>query len=535
MKKMQEVLGLQDEARLQTLVDIKDKYLSGEYSLEKARAELKEKIGTCTPWEFACGEQTLKDAYDDEEQAHRIDDLLKLFDGILVRTENDYPLFHPLWVYMEEVKAARALADEAEALSKEQPFIKNKWLPIFEKLATWHTHLSRKQNQLYPMLEKVGFDRPTKVMWTFDDTVRDSISASYRMLRADDEKGFLASLPDMLYNFRDLLGKEEEILFPTSRKLLTEDDFITMSRGDHEIGFSLIAPPPFYGVMKKEKEEAPASTDFMKDLAALLGKYNIAPSGTPDPDQELDVATGKLTLDRINLIFKHMPVDLSYVDENEIVKFYSDTKHRVFPRSANVIGRLVKNCHPAKSVHIVEEIIEKFRSGEQDKAEFWINKPDLFIYITYVAVRNEKGEFKGVLEMMQDCTHIRSLEGSRTLLTWDNETHGEAKEEIQAEPSAKNEEKAIEGKAEGPLSITVTNKSGKTFTLTPETKLFPLFDEVKGLKNHMPSINTNFMVLHTPIAKMMAGKATIAKASERSGMELQKLMQAIADFIKESE
>ena len=88
------------------------------------------------------------------------------------------------------------------------------------------------------------------------------------------------------------------------------------------------------------------------------------------------MATGKLTLEQINLIYKHLPVDISFVDENELVKFYSDTDHRIFPRSKNVIGRQVSNCHPRKSVHIVEEIVEKFRSGEQDKAEFWINKPE---------------------------------------------------------------------------------------------------------------------------------------------------------------
>ena len=130
------------------------------------------------------------------------------------------------------------------------------------------------------------------------------------------------------------------------------------------------------------------------------------------------MTNGKLTLEQINLIFQHMPVDFSYVDENEIVKFYNDSAHRVFPRSSNVIGRDVKNCHPRKSVHIVEEIISKFRSGEQDQAEFWINKPDVFIYILYTAVRDRDGRFRGVLEMMQDCTHIRSLTGSQTLLTW---------------------------------------------------------------------------------------------------------------------
>lgn len=108
--------------------------------------------------------------------------------------------------------------------------------------------------------------------------------------------------------------------------------------------------------------------NFMSELAALLGKYNVATA--PSPETELDVATGKLSLERINLLFKHMPVDLSYVDENELVKFYSDTKHRIFPRSANVIGREVRNCHPAKSVHLVEEIIENSAPANKIKLNF---------------------------------------------------------------------------------------------------------------------------------------------------------------------
>lgn len=131
--------------------------------------------------------------------------------------------------------------------------------------------------------------------------------------------------------------------------------------------------------------------------------------------------TGKLTLSQVNLMLQNLPLDISFVDEHEIVKFYSDTDHRIFPRSKNVIGRDVKNCHPRASVHIVQEIVEKFRSGEEDEVDFWINKPGAFIYIYYKAVRDEDGTFRGVLEMMQDCTRIRSLEDSRTLLTWGSE------------------------------------------------------------------------------------------------------------------
>lgn len=422
MTTLKEALGFQNNDRLSTMIDIKDRYLSNELTLEEARQLLKEKIGTCTPDEFAYGEQQLKGSYTDEEITHRMDDLLNLFEGILVRTDNTYPVNHPLWVYMQEINAGLALMDEADELLKKPHFIKNPWLGLYDSLSQWSKHLSRKQNQLYPALEKYGFDRPTKIMWTFDDKVRDLIRQSRQLLQSDKDAEFVALQPAMIDAFRDLAAKEQEVLFPTAIKLVSDDEFSYMSIGDHEIGFALIPAPPFYGEETKTatgttanmsshngdthglsnnamyatahagahgSDAAHKEQSFMSELAALLGKYNIAaPNSAPSPDTELDVATGKLSLERINLLFKHMPVDLSYVDENELVKFYSDTKHRIFPRSANVIGREVRNCHPAKSVHLVEEIIEKFRSGEQDKAEFWINKPEAFIYILYTAVRD---------------------------------------------------------------------------------------------------------------------------------------------------
>lgn len=556
MTSMKTALGLNNNQRLEKMIEIKDSYLSGQLSLKEARALLKDHIGTCTPDEFAYGEQQLKGSYTDEEITHRMDELLELFDGILIRAENTYPENHPLWVYMQEIQAGLAVMDEVDALLKAPHFIKNPWLGIYDKLAQWSRHLSRKQNQLYPALENYGFDRPTKIMWTFDDKVRDLISESRRLLQADDTTKFLELQPKMTDAFRDLADKEQEVLLPTAYKLVKDDEFSHMSRGDHKIGFALITPPPFYGNVTANGtvNDAPSLSNgneqnFMSELAALLGKYNVATA--PSPETELDVATGKLSLERINLLFKHMPVDLSYVDENELVKFYSDTKHRIFPRSANVIGREVRNCHPAKSVHLVEEIIEIFRSGEQDKAEFWINKPEAFIYILYTAVRDEKGNFKGVLEMMQDCTRIRSLEGSRTLLTWDDEVHGnkEESETAAADSAATPITSSTATAAAANTATTDTNFADKDqnsetsatmgdeitvkgITITGDTRLFDLFDQVPGLRQHMPEINSNFAMLNTAFGKIMAKKATIAKAADRSGMIQADLMNAIAQYIE---
>ena len=536
MNPLKQKLDINNE-RYRIIVSVKEDYLDGKLSLEEGNRILKEKLGTCTPDEFAYAEQSLKGVYKDEEILDKMDDLLNLFDGVLVRAQNEYPENHPLWVYLEEINAVEKIALEADELLKQEKFIKNPWLGIFDSLAQWRTHLSRKQNQLYPMLEDHGFDRPTRIMWTFDDGVRDAISASYALLREDKYEEFLASVPETLEKLRDLNSKELEVLLPTSYKLLSDEEFVRMSKNDHEIGYAIINPPGLYVVpgindsaaqlnANNSGQNGAVSNEFLNDLAGLLSKY-VGPVGgaAVNKDAILDVATGKLTLEQINLLFRHLPVDLSYVDENELVKFYSDTPHRIFPRSANVIGREVKNCHPAKSVHVVEEIVEKFRSGEQSQAEFWINKPGLFIYVIYTAVRDENGKFRGVLEMMQDCTHIRELEGSRTLLTWDKTDFvgDSSKEKSLAQEAAEEVE-------EEPLTVDADGR----FHIDAKTTLSNLIKQSPDIVDHLISLNPKFEKLKTPMVKVMAKVATIKMIAERGDFDVDDLIGKIDAFINKN-
>ncbi|EFR59938.1 PAS domain-containing protein [Veillonella sp. oral taxon 158] len=536
MNPLKQKLDINNE-RYRIIVSVKEDYLDGKLSLEEGNRILKEKLGTCTPDEFAYAEQSLKGVYKDEEILDKMDDLLNLFDGVLVRAQNEYPENHPLWVYLEEINAVEKVALEADELLKQEKFIKNPWLGIFDSLAQWRTHLSRKQNQLYPMLEDHGFDRPTRIMWTFDDGVRDAISASYALLREDKYEEFLASVPETLEKLRDLNSKELEVLLPTSYKLLSDEEFVRMSKNDHEIGYAIINPPGLYVVpgindsaaqlnANNSGQNGAVSNEFLNDLAGLLSKY-VGPVGgaAVSKDVVLDVATGKLTLEQINLLFRHLPVDLSYVDENELVKFYSDTPHRIFPRSANVIGREVKNCHPAKSVHVVEEIVEKFRSGEQSQAEFWINKPGLFIYVIYTAVRDENGKFRGVLEMMQDCTHIRELEGSRTLLTWDKTDFvgDSSKEKSLAQEAAEEVE-------EEPLTADADGR----FHIDAKTTLSNLIKQSPDIVDHLISLNPKFEKLKTPMVKVMAKVATIKMIAERGDFDVDDLIGKIDAFINKN-
>lgn len=561
VKSMKESLNLQNNTRLEDMITIKDQYLSGELDLESARALLREKVGTCTPDEFAYGEQQLKGSYTDEEITHRMDDLLELFDGILIPAENTYPVNHPLWVYMEEITAMNKVLNQMEDLLKAPHFIKNPWLGIYDELTEWRRHLSRKQNQLYAALESYGFDRPTKIMWTFDDAVRDIISEGAHLLSdimsesneaSQSEKitAFLTLQERVIDRVRDLNDKEMEVLLPTSIKLVSDAEFVDMSKGDHEVGFALIDTPPLYTGNGERTSTSPLnSTDNgngVADTDTSLDDASLSATFTKTPTSELNLAIGKLDLEQIKLIFKILPVDLTYVDEHDQVRFYNDTKHRIFPRSSNIIGRLVQNCHPAKSLPLVQEIIDKFRAGEQDYAEMWINKPDLFIHIEYMAVRGENGEYKGILEMVQDCTHIRSLSGERKELIWNDRNHIPEANTYRYvrgnKPSNTNSTQPHNTDASGNSNVATNSTADQSASntsldvdptnFTADTKLFPLFDAYPGLKEFMPTIHPMFKMLSTPMAKLMKNKATLGKIASRSDLPLETIITKITDFIK---
>ena len=544
--------------KLRIVLDTKERYMSGDLSLDDARAILREEVKTLRPYEIALAEQELKTFEEDECRKEDIQQMMQLFQDVMDTSRPDLPPDHPIMCYIRENDAMRELLKQVEELAQ-YPVIKNQWLALYDELHKYRLHLSRKQNQLYSILEKKGFDRPTTTMWLLDDFIRDEISDARRLIEQDKDEEFIKMQKMIVEDVLDLMQKEETVLYPTSLAMIRPNEFEEMKAGDREIGYAWIR----VGKAKKEQEEpTPASgtamtAGFAGELAALLGKYFSA--GGTDPNGLLDVAQGQMTLEQINLVYKHLPVDLSYVDESEIVRFYSDTDHRVFPRSKNVIGRDVKNCHPRTSVHLVEEIIEKFRNGEEDEVDFWINKPGLFIYITYVAVRDEQGRFRGVLEMMQDCTRIRSLEGSRTLLSWDKsnkaaDKYNRADQEGSAYaapshstphqeapiPQEAHHHHAEEEDDDDYVSCSCMKKPANAPAEEPEeepvteiseyngdTRLKHLLDVYPWLKAELPQINPAFKMLSSPLARIMIPRATISMMSERSGMPIPELIAAI--------
>lgn len=506
--KMKDFLPKIEMEKMQAMLELEEKYETGQLSLEEAREQMKTKVGKIRPYHLAFIEQNMKSREDDECIRADMRKIIELVEGFMDYSRPDVPEDHPLSHYYKENDEMRRLLLAVEDLIQ-YPMIKNQWLELYDQIRQYPIHYQRKQNQLYPLLEKKGFDRPTTTMWNFDDIIRDEIKESLRLLEANDEEAFIAAQSELIANARDLMEKEETILYPTSYALISAEEFEDMKAGDQEIGFAFftVETPSSPNTHHSSPKEG-----FAEDLQALLSKYGYSAG----PQQELDVATGKLTLEQINLIYQHLPIDISFVDENELVKFYSDTDHRIFPRSKNVIGRQVSNCHPRKSVHIVEEIVAKFRSGEQDKAEFWINKPEVFLYIVYFAVRDKQGRFRGVLEMMQDCTHIRELTGSQTLLTW------AGKEEENASTTTATDDENNDAP---------TAQPDKQIEITSDTRLKDLFEVYPHLKKELAARYPSFKMLNTPLGKLILKKATVRTAAERSGLGEERFIQLLKDCI----
>jgi hypothetical protein len=193
----------------------------------------------------------------------------------------------------------------------------------------------------------------------------------------------------------DMIYKEERILFPTALDALSDGEWDVMAAGEGEIGFAWIDAPKV------------ASDTAVPESAAGTAAEHLLP-----------LTTGALSLAQLDLMLRALPVDVTFVDETGRVRYYSEGE-RVFPRSPAVIGREVRNCHPPKSVAVVERIVEEFRAGTKDIAEFWIELGERIVHIRYFALRDPDNTYRGVLEVSQDVTAIRSLEGQRRLLDWD--------------------------------------------------------------------------------------------------------------------
>lgn len=308
---------------------------------------------------------------------------------------------HPVSVYYQEKEIINILLLELLAVDAKTEL--HKFTNIFNQLQTIEKRFARKENQLFPFLEKRGWNGPSQAMWGFHDNLREQFRLLRKNMDAKEYDTINTNTPYLIDGINRLMKTEDNVLFPNALDLLTEKDWIEMRKGEEEIGWMLPeTPAPFPNV-----EYIHPSEDFTKR------EMTFSTENTSHYDE------GYMTVEQVNLLLKTMPLDLTFVDENDKVIFYNRGEERVFPRSAGIIGREVKFCHPPKSVGTVLKIIESFKNGTQNEASFWINFKERLIYIRYFAVRDADKNYKGVIELSQDITDIKKIEGEKRLLDWE--------------------------------------------------------------------------------------------------------------------
>lgn len=282
--------------------------------------------------------------------------------------------------------------------------LKNDLLNLYEELKEFEAHYIKKENILFPFLEKKWSSyRPLKVMWSLHDDIRKKLKQIIHILKSDTSLwvDLNKKIGEYYFLVFGMIQKEDLIIYPVASETVSDDEWKEMHKQSFEYPFPFIETPVKHKSTKEPVSEKQAGISQI------------------DGDLKLKSETGELNLEQILLLLNSLPVDITFVDENDIVKFFSRPEKRFFPRSPAIIGRAVQNCHPPESVHIVGKIVNAFKNGEKDKTKFWLQLNGKFILIQYFALRNNKGEYKGVLEVSQDITGIRTLEGEQKLLDWD--------------------------------------------------------------------------------------------------------------------
>ncbi len=314
---------------------------------------------------------------------------------------------HPIYLFKQENREVEKLIKAVKATVEKStdfgfPALRQTLREQLTKLKGVEKHYERKEQILFPVLEKKGFMGPSKVMWGKDNEIRELFRAALSDLdnvkdKASFERYRDMSLNPLLQEVDGMIFKEENILFPTCLEKLTPGDWVEILRESAEVGYVFIEPP---------KE-----TEFLvKELQAALLEEPIA------RDSTISFPSGSLPLKELMCLLNTLPVDLTFVDKNDKVAYYTEGKSRIFTRTRSVIGRKVQNCHPPQSVHVVEKILSSFKDGSKDHFDFWINLGGRFIYIRYFAVRDKERRYLGTLEVSQDLTEERKLQGQRRLL-----------------------------------------------------------------------------------------------------------------------
>ncbi|PKK98028.1 MAG: PAS domain S-box protein [Tenericutes bacterium HGW-Tenericutes-2] len=377
-------------------------------NLEEAKKEFKKHFNEVSTAEISMMEQALiKEGMAIEEVQNLCDVHAAVFDGSIsdIHPTKDHTKVpgHPVQVFLEEnERIEKLIKEEIEPYLSESGKTAELMLRVgYDRLSEIHKHYARKEYLFFPNLEKKGIDAPPKVMWAVDDEIRNEIKAILNDLGQANHNLDLTktNITNNLKKIRDMIFKENNILIPLLIETLAFFDWVIVDSSSDEIGYFIDKPKQKWTDKKNNDpivEEKP-----IKDII----------SG------EVSFDAGSLNPEVLNQLLNTLPFDMTFVDSEGYVKYFTQGKERIFDRPMTIIGRHVSMCHPPASVHIVEDIIESFRSGRKDNEDFWIKMKDMFVHIRYFAVRGKDGSYLGTLEVTQNIKPIVELEGEKRLVS----------------------------------------------------------------------------------------------------------------------
>ena len=357
-------------------------------------------------------EELAKEGMKREEMRKLCDVHMAIFKEQLEKQQPDLQPSQPISILMEEHKLMLKMAEQLVVLA-------NKVLRVtdmryataeiheVEHLAEDFTdsekHYLREENVLFPYLEKHGITEPPAVMWMEHNDIRELKKKLHALIKDVDAAGF-QNFKDQLWETAKALStllqnhfyKENNVLFPAAMSVVTTEEWVDIRREFDEIGYCCFTPPELITIVPKTETT----------------KAQQAPEGV------LQFETGTLTKPQLDSLLNALPVDITFVDANDTVRYFNKPEDRIFVRTKAVLGRKVQNCHPQKSLLIVSKIVEAFKNGEKNVAEFWITLNNRFVHIRFFAVRDPEGKYLGAVEVVQDLTYIKKLQGEKRLLDW---------------------------------------------------------------------------------------------------------------------
>ncbi len=397
-------------ARMRTLEEAFVCFKAGK-DIETAQQRIIDIAEDVEPHEIAAVEHTLAYMGIPFEELQRLCDMhVGSICELLNRSDSIEVLSgHPINTYFKENEKIESLANLLIRLgedlkgSTDEEDIELCFVEIDNTLTNLkgvETHYIRKENHLFPPFEQHGLKKPPHVTWDLHDEVRSHLQEAESAVSKRDKKLVLSVVSKLHDTVIDLVEKENRIVFPLALNTLTSKEWAAIRECDDKLGYSWVTPgeewvPSTESTLPPAPEESTANVK-RKDAFAL--------------------DAGSLTPEQVDLLMGHLPVDITYVDEYDEVKYFNNNAERVFPRGSQAIGRKVQQCHPVKSLHLVNRILSEFRRGISSAAEFWFGMKGKFIHISYIAVRDDKENYRGCLELAQDVTEIKKLEGTKRLI-----------------------------------------------------------------------------------------------------------------------